>query len=43
MGYEVEVLEERGIEEVQVSGEINFFSMSVKVLDFLPKVDIIFT
>ena len=43
MGYEVDVLEEKGMQEVQISGEINFFSMSVKVLDFLPKVDMIFT
>ena len=42
MGYEVDVLEEKGMQEVQISGEINFFSMSVKVLDFLPKVDMIF-
>ena len=43
MGCVVEVLEEKRMQEVQVSGEINFFSMSVKVLDFLPKVDMIFT
>ena len=28
LGYEVDVLEEKGMQEVQISGEINFFSKS---------------